>query len=60
MSWVALFHTTSIEISKEVSLKLILKGKGGIYTVYDFFDSTNLRVEISSKKSSHQRKGASK
>ena len=39
-----------IERRKDVSLRLILKDKGGIYTVYHFVDSNNLRAEIFSKK----------
>ena len=38
------------EIRKVVPSRLILKDKGGIYVVYQFVDSNDLRVEISSKK----------
>ena len=45
-----------IEIWKNISLRLILKGKSGIYTVYHFFDSNNLGVEIYPQKGGGRRK----
>ena len=36
------------------------EGQGGVYTVYHFVDSDNLRVETSSKKRRQQRKGVLK
>ena len=45
---------------KRCILELILRDKGGIYTVYHFADSNNLRVEKYSKKRGKQKKGALK
>ena len=39
---------------------LTLKGISGIYNVYHFDDSNNLKVEMSSKKKRQQKKGALK
>ena len=36
------------------------EGKGGIYTIYHFVGSNNLRFEISLKKRRQQKKGALK
>ena len=43
---------------RDVSLRLILKDKGSIYTTYHFIDSSNLRVEIPSKRRGQQKNGA--
>ena len=49
-----------IEIWNDVSLRLILKDKDGIYTVYHIGDFNNLRAEISSKKTWQQKNVALK
>ena len=40
---------------KDVSLRLILKDKGGIYPAYHFVDSNKIRVKVSSKKGSNRK-----
>ena len=45
---------------KNVSLRVTLKDKCGIYTVYHFIDSRNVRVGMSPGKRGQQKQGALK